>query len=56
MHFTSLNDFFLMGKHAAFVWSAFGISLIAIIVIQIYARVRHRHLSRTLANLKTNKH
>ncbi|KHT48035.1 heme exporter protein CcmD [Vibrio sinaloensis] len=33
MHFESLNDFFAMGGYAGYVWSAFGITFLSMLII-----------------------
>ncbi|MEZ8475674.1 heme exporter protein CcmD [Vibrio cyclitrophicus] len=33
MYFESLSDFFAMGGYASYVWSAFGITFLAMIVL-----------------------
>ncbi|UJF24740.1 heme exporter protein CcmD [Suttonella sp. R2A3] len=52
MFFDSVSDFLAMGGHAPFVWSAYAITLFAIIGFHIHSRLRHRHLQRMLKNLK----
>ena len=46
MAFDNFADFLAMGKHGAFVWSAYGISLI-IIVANVIAPIQRK---RTLIN------
>lgn len=59
MAFHSLSDFIMMGKHGAYVWSAwliFIISIVGLIAININARkklkqqVHHQHLKNKQAN------
>lgn len=52
MAFSSFAEFLAMGKHAAFVWSAYAIVIVAIAVMQIFVRQRQRRLRQTLENLK----
>ena len=52
MFFDSFNELLAMGRHAPYVWSAYGISLSAIIIAHIAVRARHRRLKRTLDALK----
>ncbi|MDO5091331.1 MAG: heme exporter protein CcmD [Cardiobacteriaceae bacterium] len=52
MAFSSFAEFLAMGKHAAFVWSAYGIAVSAIVVMHILVRLRQRRLRQTLKNLK----
>ncbi|CAK4067160.1 heme exporter protein CcmD [Vibrio sp. MarTm2] len=33
MHFESLSDFFAMGGYAGYVWSAFGITFLSMLII-----------------------
>lgn len=35
MHFGSLSDFFAMGGYAGYVWSAFGITFLSMIIVLI---------------------
>ncbi|EGA68461.1 heme exporter protein D [Vibrio sinaloensis DSM 21326] len=35
MHFESLSDFFAMGGYAGYVWSAFGITFLSMIIVLI---------------------
>ncbi|MBE3825411.1 heme exporter protein CcmD [Vibrio parahaemolyticus] len=35
MHFESLSDFFAMGGYASFVWSAFGITFLSMLILLI---------------------
>ena len=52
MFFDNFNELLAMGRHASYVWSAYGISLSAITVAHIAVRARQRRLQRTLAALK----
>lgn len=44
MHFESLSDFFAMGGYATYVWSAFGITFLSMIILLISSLRRHRTL------------
>lgn len=33
MHFESLSDFFAMGGYASYVWSAFGITFLSMLIL-----------------------
>ncbi|EGU4186243.1 TPA: heme exporter protein CcmD [Vibrio parahaemolyticus] len=35
MHFESLSDFFSMGGYASYVWSAFGITFLSMLILLI---------------------
>ncbi|NOI09620.1 heme exporter protein CcmD [Vibrio alginolyticus] len=35
MHFESLRDFFAMGGYASYVWSAFGITFLSMLILLI---------------------
>ncbi|EGR0056576.1 TPA: heme exporter protein CcmD [Vibrio vulnificus] len=35
MHFESLSDFFAMGGYASYVWGAFGITFLAMLILLI---------------------
>ena len=52
MFFDSFNEFLAMGRHAPYVWSAYAISLSAIIIAHVAVRLRQRRLKRTLEALK----
>ena len=52
MFFDNFTELLAMGRHAPYVWSAYGISLSAIIIAHIAVRARHRRLKRTLEALK----
>ncbi|WP_070963571.1 heme exporter protein CcmD [Vibrio sonorensis] len=44
MHFESLSDFFAMGGYASYVWSAFGITFIAMFVLLFVSARRSKSL------------
>lgn len=52
MSFTGLQEFFAMGRHGVYVWSAYAIALIGIITIHSYVYLRRRRLQHTLNSLK----
>ncbi|KOO05225.1 heme exporter protein CcmD [Vibrio nereis] len=39
MHFESLSDFFAMGGYAGYVWSAFGITFLSMLIV-LYVSVK----------------
>lgn len=52
MYFHHLRDFLAMGGFAAYVWSAFGLTWVALI-INVYVPLRqHRYLLKKLAQKK----
>ena len=44
MSFTSLSDFLRMGTHGVYVWTAYGLTLAALVAIHLYAARRQRRL------------
>ncbi|MCF7503705.1 MULTISPECIES: heme exporter protein CcmD [Vibrio] len=44
MYFESLSDFFAMGGYASYVWSAFGITFFAMIVLLVVSVRRGKQL------------
>ncbi|PTO62048.1 heme exporter protein CcmD [Vibrio splendidus] len=44
MYFESLNDFFAMGGYASYVWSAFGITFLAMIILLVLSVRRGKQL------------
>jgi heme exporter protein D len=44
MYFESLSDFFAMGGYASYVWSAFGITFLAMIVLLVVSIRRGKQL------------
>ena len=52
MSFTNLSDFLRMGTHGVYVWTAYGLTLAALIAIHVYVCRRQRRLRQTLATLK----
>lgn len=50
MHFDSMSDFFAMGGYAAYVWSAFGISFVAMLWILFSSMATHRRILGDIKN------
>ncbi|WP_249976521.1 heme exporter protein CcmD [Vreelandella olivaria] len=48
MAFSSLNEFLAMGGHGPYVWAAWGVTALLIIVIVWHARLERRQLLRGL--------
>ena len=44
MYFESLSDFFAMGGYASYVWSAFGITFLAMIILMVVSVRRGKQL------------
>ena len=44
MHFDSIGDFFAMGGYAGYVWSAFGITFLSLIILLITSLSRGKTL------------
>ncbi|MCG9564264.1 heme exporter protein CcmD [Vibrio chagasii] len=44
MYFESLSDFFAMGGYASYVWSAFGITFISMIILLVVSVRRGKQL------------
>ncbi|MEL0610382.1 heme exporter protein CcmD [Vibrio echinoideorum] len=44
MYFESLSDFFAMGGYASYVWSAFGITFFAMLVLLVVSVRRGKQL------------
>lgn len=53
MYFDSFSALLKMGTHGAYVWTAYGIALLAIIVFHVVVRLRHQQLKKRLTVLKT---
>lgn len=51
MYFDSFADFLRMGQHGVYVWSAYGIFLLAVGVNLFLARQRERRVWAELARL-----
>ena len=52
MSFASLSEFFRMGTHGVYVWTAYGLTLTALVAIHIYVCRRQRSQRHTLNTLK----
>ncbi|APX91938.1 heme exporter protein CcmD [Halomonas sp. 1513] len=48
MAFASLQDFFAMGGHAPYVWSAWAVTALLLLGSVVYARAERRQLIRDL--------
>ncbi|MFZ3410456.1 heme exporter protein CcmD [Vibrio chagasii] len=44
MYFESLSDFFAMGGYASYVWSAFGITFLSMIILLVVSIRRGKQL------------
>lgn len=44
MAFSSLNEFFAMGGHAVYVWAAWGVTALLMLIIVWHARQERRQL------------
>ncbi|CAH6874960.1 cytochrome c maturation protein D [Vibrio chagasii] len=44
MYFESLSDFFAMGGYASYVWSAFGITFLSMIILLVVSVRRGKQL------------
>ncbi|OQQ06877.1 heme exporter protein CcmD [Vibrio splendidus] len=44
MYFESLSDFFAMGGYASYVWSAFGVTFLAMIILLVVSVRRGKQL------------
>ncbi|CAH6820280.1 Cytochrome c-type biogenesis protein CcmD, interacts with CcmCE [Vibrio chagasii] len=44
MYFESLSDFFAMGGYASYVWSAFGITFLSMIILLVVSARRGKQL------------
>lgn len=48
MHFDSFSDFLAMGKYAAYVWSAYGITLFCFVVLVVKSMTRSKSLKKEI--------
>jgi heme exporter protein D len=48
-----MSEFFLMGGHGAYVWSAYGLTLAVLIINAWLARAKHRAALRRARELAT---
>lgn len=55
MVFKDLAELIQMGGHGVYVWTAFIITLSALIIIQVYARYEHKKNQQLLNNLKNEE-
>ena len=49
MHWQDANDFFSMGGRGEFVWGAYGVMLLLMVVEPLLARSRHKSARRAIA-------
>ena len=49
MHWQDANDFFSMGGRGEFVWGAYGVMLLLMVVEPLLARWRHKSARRAIA-------
>lgn len=52
MTFASLSEFLRMGAHGTYVWTAYGLTLAALVTIHVFTARRRRRLQHTLDTLK----
>ena len=52
MTFASLSEFLRMGAHGTYVWTAYGLTLAALVTIHLFTARRRRRLQHTLDTLK----
>ena len=52
MTFASLSEFLRMGAHGTYVWTAYGLTLAALVTIHVFTARRRRRLQHTLHTLK----
>lgn len=52
MSLASLSEFLRMGAHGIYVWTAYGLTLAALVTIHVFTARRHRRLQHTLDTLK----
>lgn len=55
MAFESLSDFFLMGKHGAYVWGAYGLTFAALLLQDVLSHRQQRSLRQQLHLLEEEK-
>lgn len=55
MAFHSLEEFLRMGTHGPYVWSAYGLTLLALVAMAWGARRRRRQLQREWAQLQRHE-
>lgn len=49
MYFHNITEFILMGKHGVYVWSAWGIVLLVVLSLIIYAQKQRKTLIKELS-------
>ncbi len=49
MAFDSFSEFLAMGKHGAYVWSAYGLTVLVIVVNIVQTRMRKKHITQQIA-------
>lgn len=52
MQFDTFSDFLAMGKHGVFVWSAYALVLISMLILHIRTYRQHKRLSQQLQTYK----
>ena len=52
MSFASLSEFFRMGTHGVYVWTAYGLTLTTLVAIHLYVCRHQGCLRHTLDTLK----
>ncbi|QUJ66671.1 heme exporter protein CcmD [Photobacterium sp. GJ3] len=50
MHFESISEFFAMGGYAGYVWSAYGISALSMLILLWRSLSRSRRLAAEIKN------
>jgi heme exporter protein D len=48
MYFATLNDFLLMGNHAVYVWSGYGMTALVLVGLVIAPLLQRKQLMREL--------
>ncbi|WP_447553853.1 heme exporter protein CcmD [Vreelandella sp. EE22] len=56
MAFASLQDFFAMGSHGVFVWSAWGVTILLLVLSLLQAILERRRLINTLKRRARREH
>ena len=52
MSLASLSEFLRMGAHGIYVWTAYSLTLAALVAIHVFTARRHHRLQHTLDTLK----
>ncbi|WP_330960754.1 heme exporter protein CcmD [Photobacterium sp. 53610] len=50
MHFESIREFFAMGGYAGYVWTAYGISALSLLILLWRSVSQSRHLAAEIKN------